>query len=188
MFLSPAQLTQGVRAGTPHTLALPATTTLAVQEIGANAFAIALPLIERVVTINEDDIAIAILRFLELEKSAVEGAATTPLAALPSGQIHDLEDKHIILPICGGNIDPDIISRIIERGLVADDRMDRFSVAINGRPGGLARLAGTINRCGAAIHDIFHDPAFNGPDVAAVQVLCVVETRDPNHIQSLLQT
>lgn len=177
-----------VKAGGP--VRLPAASTLAdglaVQEVGPQAFTIARPRIDTVLQVEEDQIALAILRFLEIEKSVVEGAAATPLAALLSGLCPELAGKRVVLPLCGGNIDPNVISRVIEKGLVADGRICRFSATISDRPGGLARFSAAISEAGAAIRDIFHDRAFSGPDVAAVQVLCIVETRDHDHIEELM--
>ena len=72
---------------------------------------------------TEGQIALAILRLVELEKSVVEGAAATPLAACMSGKLKELTGKRVVLLICGGNIDPNVLSRVIERGLVADGRL-----------------------------------------------------------------
>jgi threonine dehydratase len=111
---------------------------LAIAEVGTNAFAIARENVDQAVTVTEEQIAIAILRLIELQKTVVEGAAATPLAAVLSGKLSDLSGKRIVLLLCGGNIDPNILSRVIERGLVADGRLCRFTAVISDRPGGLA--------------------------------------------------
>jgi threonine dehydratase len=90
-----------------------------------------------------------------------------------------------VLLFCGGNIDPNVLSRVIERGLVADGRLSRFTAVISDRPGGLADLTAQIAACGASIKQVVHDRAFASPDVSAVQVLCTVETRDRNHLAEL---
>jgi threonine dehydratase len=74
---------------------------------------------------------------------------------------------------------------VIEKGLVHDGRLTRFTAVISDRPGGLAELCKVIASCGASITDIAHDRAFSGPDVSAVHVLCTVETRDREHIKAL---
>ena len=159
---------------------------LAVSIVGDNAFALARDRIDRMVTVGEDDLALAILRVLELEKGVVEGAAASPLAAFLAGELPDLAGKKTALLFCGGNIDPGILSRVIEKGLVADGRLCRFTVTISDRPGGLAELAAAIAATGASVRDITHDRAFAGPDVAAVNCLCTVETRDRDHFAELL--
>ena len=96
-----------------------------------------------------------------------------------------LAGKKVVLVVCGGNIDPGILSRVIEQGLVRDGRLTRFTVVISDRPGGLAALARVIAECGASIKDIAHDRAFSGPDIHAVNAVCTVETRDHAHIREL---
>jgi threonine dehydratase len=158
---------------------------LAIPEVGRNAFQIARPLVDDVVTVTEEEIALAILRLVELEKSVVEGAAATPLAACMSGKLKQLAGKRVVLLLCGGNIDPNVLSRVIERGLVADGRLGRFTAIISDRPGGLAELAAQIASTGASIKQVVHDRAFASPDVSAVNVLCTVETRDHQHLAEL---
>ena len=158
---------------------------LATLTVGANAFAIAQKRVDRVVRVTEDWISLAILRMVELEKSVVEGAAATPLAAMMAGQLPDLRGKKVVLVVCGGNIDPAILSRVIEKGLVNDGRMTRFTVIISDRPGGLAALSRVIAESGASFKDIAHDRAFSGPDISAVNAVCTVETRDHAHIREL---
>ncbi len=154
---------------------------LAVLQVGPNAFSLARARVDRVVTVAEDWIALAILRMVELEKTVVEGAAAAPLAALMAGKLPELRGKTVVLTTCGGNIDPAKLSRVIEHGLVADGRLCRFVVSISDRPGGLAALSGVIAETGASIKDITHDRAFSGPDVSAVRAICTVETRDRAH-------
>jgi threonine dehydratase len=158
---------------------------LAIAQVGENAFATAAPLVDRTVIVTEEQIALSILRIVELEKGVVEGAAATPLAACLSGQLDDLKGHRVVLLLCGGNIDPNILSRVMERGLVADGRLGRFTAVISDRPGGLADLAAQIAAAGASIKQVVHDRAFAGSDVSAVHVLCTVETRNHAHLAEL---
>jgi len=77
------------------------------------------------------------------------------------------------------------LSRVIERGLVADGRLSRFVAVISDRPGGLADLTTQIAASGASIKQVVHDRAFAGSDVSAVHVLCTVETRNREHLALL---
>lgn len=158
---------------------------LATLTVGPNSFSLIRNRVDRVVRVTEDQISLAILRMLEMEKIVVEGAAAAPLAAMLSGQLDELLGKRVVLVACGGNIDPAILSRVIEKGLVSDGRITRFTVAISDRPGGLAALARVIAESGASVKDIEHDRAFSGPDVHAVHARCTVETRDHEHIRLL---
>jgi threonine dehydratase len=159
---------------------------LAIAQVGENAFEVARDHTDKVVLVNEEQIALAILRVVELEKGVVEGAAATTLAACLSGQLPELVGKRVVLLLCGGNIDPNVLSRVIERGLVADGRLSRFTAVISDRPGGLADLTRRIAAVGASIKQVVHDRAFASSDVSAVNVVCTVETRNHQHLQELL--
>ena len=99
-----------------------------------------------------------------------------------SGKLQELTGKRVVLLICGGNIDPNVLSRVIERGLVADGRLGRFTAIISDPPGGLADLAAQIASTGASIKQVVHDRAFASSDVSDVNVLCAVETRNHQHL------
>ena len=182
-----ASYTAALKAKRPVTIPRRATLAdgLAVLKVGTNAFELARPRVDQVVRVSEDWIALAILRMVELEKTVVEGAAAAPLAALMAGLLPGLRGKKVVLTVCGGNIDPAILSRVIEKGLVHDSRLTRFTAVISDRPGGLAELTRVIAASGASIKDIEHDRAFSGPDVSAVNAVCTVETRDHGHIREL---
>jgi threonine dehydratase len=182
-----ASFSAALEAGKPTSIAIQPTLAdgLAIPQVGSNAFQIAKPLVDLAITVTEEQIALAILRLVELEKSVVEGAAATPLAACMSGKLKDLAGKRVVLLLCGGNIDPNVLSRVIERGLVADGRLGRFTAVISDRPGGLADLAAQIASTGASIKQVVHDRAFASPDVSAVNVLCTVETRNHQHLAEL---
>ena len=179
-----ASFSAALNAGKPTKIALQPTLAdgLSIPQVGNNAFEIAKSLVDRMVVVSEEDIAIAILRLVELEKTVVEGAAAAPLAACLSGKLNDLRGKKCVLLLCGGNIDPNVLSRVIERGLVADGRLGRFVAIISDRPGGLADLATQIASTGASIKQVVHDRAFASPDVSAVNVVCTVETRNREHL------
>jgi len=160
---------------------------LAVGKAGEIPFEIARSRIDRLVQVTEDELSTAVLRLIELEKSVVEGAGAAPLAACLGGRIAELAGRRVVLLLCGGNIDPTMLSRVIEHGLVADGRLCRFTATISDRPGGLAHLANTIASTGASVKQIEHDRAFSGSDLTSVNVLCTVETFGPAHIDELLE-
>jgi threonine dehydratase len=158
---------------------------LAVAQIGKNAFTISRDLVEKIVVVNEQQISLAILRLIELEKSVVEGAGAASLAACLCGELPEIKGKNVVLPLTGGNIDTPILGKVLERGLASDGRLYRFTATISDRPGGLAALAQIIAETGASIQEIMHDRAFAGEDITRVNVHCIVETRDQNHITEL---
>jgi threonine dehydratase len=182
-----ASFSAALRAGEPVRISTQPTLAdgLAIPQVGTNAFTIAKDHIDRCVVVSEEQIAVSILRIVEVEKTVVEGSAATPLAACLSGQLPELAGKKVVLLLCGGNIDPNVLSRVVERGLVSDGRLARFTAVISDRPGGLADLTSQIAACGASIKQVVHDRAFAGSDVSAVHVLCTVETRDHEHLREL---
>ena len=182
-----ACLSAGLAAGRPVPISLAPTLAdgLAVSQVGERPLEILRHVADRVVTVDEAAIALAVLRLIELEKSVVEGAGAAPLAAFLAGRLDELRGQRVVLVLCGGNIDLTMLDRVIEVGLVADGRLARFTVSISDRPGGLARLAEVIAATGASIKEIVHDRAFAGPDLSEVRVVCVVETTGQDHIAAL---
>ncbi|MGZ4963919.1 MAG: threonine ammonia-lyase, partial [Limisphaerales bacterium] len=103
---------------------------LAVSQVGKNAFAIARDLVDKTVIVHERHISLAILRLVEFEKSVVEGAGASPLAACLCDALPEIKGKTVVLPLTGGNIDTPILGRVLERGLVSDGRLYRFTSTI----------------------------------------------------------
>lgn len=160
---------------------------LAVGKVGKRAFALAAPQVDRVVTVDEQALSLAVLRLLELEKTVCEGAGAAALAAVmgPLGQ--ELAGRKVVLLLCGGNIDPTILHRVIDHGLAADSRLWRFTAHVSDRPGGIARLTAAIADAGASVLEIKHDRAFSGPDVFSTTVEVTVEAADRDHVTRLYQ-
>jgi len=182
-----ASFTAAVSAGRPVDAEMKPTLAdgLAVTRVGDNAFRIARELVHRTVLVREHDLALAVLRLMELEKAVVEGAGAAPLAACLAGLVPELKGQRVVLPLCGGNIDLTTLDRVLERGLAFDGRLCRFTATISDRPGGLARFAALIAEEGASVIDIVHDRAFCSDDINTVKVHCVVETRNAEHISQL---
>jgi threonine dehydratase len=182
-------MTQALAKG--GVVAVPARPTLAdglaTTRLGDNAFAILRDRVDRALTVSEELISLSILRLIELEKSVIEGAGAAPLAALLSGELPELKGKTVALLLCGGNIDPLILGRVIEIGLAADGRLARLIATISDRPGGLANLTSLIAQTGASVQQIIHDRVFSGPDVSSVRVVCDVETHDRRHLDELIK-
>ncbi len=179
-----ASFSAAMKAGRPLKIETQPTLAdgLAIPQVGGNAFSTAASLVDKTIVVSEELIAVAILRIVELEKTVVEGGGAAPLAGCLSGQLEELAGKRVVLLFSGGNIDPNILSRVIERGLVADGRLARFRAMISDRPGGLAYLTRQIAAAGASIKQVVHDRAFAGSDVSAVEVLCTIETRNHQHL------
>jgi threonine dehydratase len=135
--------------------------------------------------VSEEEIANAILVLLEVEKTVVEGAGATPLAALLNRRL-DLAGATVALVLSGGNIDVTMLSRIIERGLVKDGRLVRLDVLVLDRPGALARLSQVIAEARANIVHIAHDRAFaRTVAIGETEVELTLETTGRDHIEAL---
>jgi threonine dehydratase len=182
-----ASFTAAIKAGGPVQVDAKPTLAdgLAVPKVGAHAFEAARALVDKVLLVNEYDLALAILRLVELEKAVVEGAGAAGLAACLAGMVPHLKGKKVVLPLCGGNIDTSTLGRILERGLAHDGRLCRMTVTISDRPGGLARFASILAEEGASIIEIDHDRAFASDDITLVVVHCVIETRNQAHTADL---
>ncbi|XP_066991883.2 L-threonine ammonia-lyase-like [Anabrus simplex] len=154
---------------------------LAVPVVGYNSFATASSLVDKMVVVKEEWIAIAILRLVEMEKCVVEGAGATALAALLSGHLDDFKGKKIVLVCSGGNIDTTILGRCLERGLAADGRLIKFAVTVSDRPGGMSDLCHLLSSLGVSIKDMIHERNWIKSDIFSVELTCVGETRDLEH-------
>jgi threonine dehydratase len=157
---------------------------IAVRSVGETPFALVKRYVDEVVTVSEGEIANAVLLLLEIEKTVAEGAAAVPLAALINKKI-GLAPANIGVIISGGNIDMNLISRIIEKGLIQDGRLSRFSVVIPDKPGALARLAQRIAELGANILQIGQTRGFGQVAINETEVELILETTGPDHIERL---
>ena len=186
---SAGSLSASLAAGRPVQVPLRPTLAdgLAVGKVGEVSFPLAAPLVDRVVTVDEKALALAVLRLSELEKTVVEGAAAAALAATFGDELADLRGKRVVLLLCGGNIDMSTLGRVIDHGLAVDGRLWRFRTRIVDRPGGIARLTATIAAAGASVLEIVHDRTFSGADVFSVTVDVTVQTADQAQVDSLRQ-
>jgi threonine dehydratase len=158
---------------------------IAVSKVGDIPFAIAHRYVDDVVTVDEEEIASAVLTLLEVEKTVVEGAGASALAAVINRHL-PIAGKKVGLILTGGNIDVTMLSRIIERGLVKDGRMVRFEAQIVDAPGALAAMAGLLGKLGANILQITHERAFAHGPLGMTQVEVTLETRGHEHIKEIV--
>ena len=170
-------------------LSLPPASTLAdgiaVKRPGKITLQMVSKHVDELVTVGEEEIANAILLILEREKTVAEGAAAATLAALYNGHIEDTAGKNVCLVLCGGNIDVNVLSRVIERGLAKDGRMWRVVVRIQDRPGALARLLDLLARQGANVIEVHHQRTFADASLGEVVVDLSLETRGLDHISAI---
>ncbi|MBM4297602.1 MAG: threonine ammonia-lyase [Deltaproteobacteria bacterium] len=157
---------------------------IAVRRVGETPFALVKEFVDEIVTVNEGEIANAVLLLLEIEKTVAEGAAAVPLAALVNKKIA-LSGKNVGLIVSGGNIDMNLIARIIEKGLIQDGRLSRLVIVLTDRPGSLARLTRHIAELGANILQVNQSRGFGKMAIGESEVELTLETTGPEHIQRL---
>jgi threonine dehydratase len=176
-----------VAEGKPVTL--PAAASIAdgitVRRAGDRTLPLVQKYVDEIVTVDEEEIANAVLLLLEREKTVAEGAGATTIAALINRKI-EMSGKKIVVLVSGGNMDVTLLSRIIERGLVKDGRLVRLRVHLPDYPGALHRLTGILAHHRANIVETSYDRAYFGVNLGDTAIDITMETRGPDQIAELL--
>lgn len=155
---------------------------IAVREVSSENLRIVNALVDEVVTVSSDEVANAIMLMLEIEKLVVEGAAATPLAALINNRLPQLAGKTVVSIVSGGNIDVNLLSRIIDQGLAFDGRVARLETVVEDRPGNLEGLLTVFRQAGANILEVNHHRLSPRAPIGQVGVSITIETRDKAHL------
>jgi threonine dehydratase len=176
-----------VAEGKPVTLAPAATIAdgIAVRRAGDRTLPLVQKYVDEIVTVDEEEIANAVLLLLEREKTLAEGAGAAAIAALINHKVQ-LTGRKIAALICGGNMDVSLLSRIIERGLVKDGRLVRLRVHLPDYPGALHKVTGILAERRANIVETSYDRAYYGVNLGDTAIDITMETRGPDHIADLL--
>ncbi len=162
---------------------------VAVRKVGRITHANVSRYVDEIVTVDEEEIANAILVCLEEEKFVVEGAGAAPIAALLAGKIDNIAGRRVCSIISGGNIDVNVVSRIIERGLVAAGRLFRLDLQIEDTPGSLADVLALLADERANVLQVFHNRTFmEASPFGATNVELTLETRGADHIEQIRTT
>jgi threonine dehydratase len=154
---------------------------IAVRRVGQLTRQIVKKLVDEIVLVDEEEIAEAILLLLERERTVAEGAGAVGLAALLHRDL-GLAGKRVVVVISGGNIDVNLVSRVIQRGLVKSGRLCRFYVTAPDVAGTLHGITGAVAAARANIVSIEHDRAFSGLELGQTRVELVIETNGVEHI------
>lgn len=176
-----------VAAGKPVTLESAKTIAdgIAVRRAGDCTLPLVQKYVDDIVTVEEEEIANAILLLLEREKTLAEGAGAAAIAAVLNHKI-ELHNKRVAVLVCGGNIDVTLLARIIERGLVKDGRLVRLRVHLPDYPGALHSVTGILADHRANIVETSYDRAYHGVNLGDTAIDITMETRGPEHITELL--
>jgi threonine dehydratase len=158
---------------------------ISVREPGHLLLARARELIDDVVLVDEGDIEQAIVMFLEIEKTVVEGAGAAGLAALLTHR-ERFARRSVGLVLTGGNIDPLTLAFIMERGLVRSGRLVRLTVELRDLPGSLAQVTGCLASLGANIEEVHHQRTFTQLPLQTAEVEFVIQTRNHEHVREIV--
>jgi threonine dehydratase len=157
---------------------------IAIRRVGEVTFPMIQQGVDEMVTVNEDEIASAILTLMERKRVIAEGAGAAPLAALLSERLK-IRSKKVVLIISGGNIDVHLLDRIIEKGLAQTGRLLRLAILLRDIPGALAKLTRLIAEHRANILHIIHERAAKDIPIGFSKVILVLETRGTDHIREI---
>jgi threonine dehydratase len=159
---------------------------IAVKRPGELTFRHTQRYVDEIVTVSEEEIASAILYLLEREKTVVEGAGAVTVAALLNHKVRGLEGRRVVAVVSGGNIDVNVVARVIERGLVRDGRLVRIVVALQDKPGQLAKVSAVIATHRANVIEVHHSRAFSHR-FGDTTLQLTLETRGPDHVEDILR-
>lgn len=160
---------------------------IAVKTPGDITYDIVKNYVDGIVTVSDDEIALAILTLLEKQKLIAEGAGAVPVAAVMSGKIPDVENKNVCCVVSGGNIDVTILSRVIERGLKMEGRTANITIALSDKPGQLSEVSSIVAQMGANVTSVNYDSTDLDMNITDCYLRIGVETRDNDHIVAIKQ-
>lgn len=159
---------------------------IAVKKAGQQTMPIIRDLVDELVLVEEEEIALAIVALLEKRKLLVEGAGAVTLAALLNNKVAQVRGKTVCL-LSGGNIDVRTLALVVERGLLAAGRYLKLRIELLDTPGALAKLATDLAFVRANIHDITHDRRTQGVVMGKTAVQLLLETRGQEHTREIIR-
>ena len=157
---------------------------IAVKTPGETTFQMVEKYVDDIVTVSEDETAAAILALIEKQKLIAEGAGAVSVAAAMFGKL-PLEGKKAVCLISGGNIDVNILNRVITRGLVMGGRNVNLMIALEDKPGQLQGVSEIISRCGGNVVSVHHDRADTSMAITSCFLKLGLETRDQAQIEEI---
>ena len=158
---------------------------IAVKTPGNLTYELCKEYVDGIVTVTDDEIALAILTLLEQQKLIAEGAGAVPVAAVMNGKIPDMDGKNVCCLVSGGNIDVTILSRVIARGLKMGGRTADIVIALSDKPGQLAGVSRIISEQGANVVSVNYDSTDLDMNITDCYLKIGVETRNFEHIVSV---
>ena len=160
---------------------------IAVKHPGDLTFALTQQYVDDVVTVSEDEIAAAILTLMEKQKLVAEGAGAVSVAAALFNKV-PIQGKKTVCILSGGNIDVNILSRVITRGLVTSGRMAALQIALEDKPGQLVGVSEIISRCGGNVISVHHERSDANMPISSCYLKVGMETRSFEQIHEIENT
>ncbi|KAL1263732.1 hypothetical protein QQF64_006471 [Cirrhinus molitorella] len=158
------------------------------HSLGTHTFQLAKKLVDKVISVREADALVAMLRFQEYERSTVDTEGAMGLAAILAGQLPELKGKRVAVVVSSANMELDLVLQCVERALVLDDRVSRFTVQLADWPGDMAKLLDLLAREDVRLLDVCHRRYSDKAELFKAQVECVVEMRDKSQNSQLRRT
>jgi len=154
---------------------------IAVRDTSAVTLKLSLESVDKIISVDDEEIASAILFLLEKQKLVVEGAGSVGVAALLHGKLSHLKGKKIALVLSGGNMDVTLLSVIIEKGLLKSGRKMKVTVTLVDKPGSLMRFTELLEELNANIVHIAYDRTSVSLDYGDANVTVHMETKGEAH-------
>ncbi|MFD1513088.1 threonine ammonia-lyase [Halomarina rubra] len=173
-----------------HPVAVDAVDTIAdgiaVREVGSHTFEVIEERVDEVVTVSDREIAMAITNLLERSKLLAEGAGAAALAATLEGKFETTEGEVVVPLVCGGNIDPNVLTTVLMSGLIESGRYLRLRTVLKDQPGTLTELTRIVADQRANIYGIQHDRTARDIGMGSAEVEIDLETRGHEHVARLV--
>lgn len=157
---------------------------IAVKTPGDLTFQLVSQYVDEVVTVNDDEVAAAILALMETQKLVAEGAGAVSVAAAMFHKL-PIEGKKVVCLVSGGNIDVNILSRVITRGLLISGRNVTFSIGLVDKPGQLEQVSHIISQCGGNVVNVHYDHSDTNTAINSCILTLSLETRDFAQIEEI---
>ena len=182
-----ASMKRSIEAGDKLTLSTANTFAdgIAVKHPGDLTFDLVGKYVDGIVTVTEDEIAAAVLFLIEQRKLVCEGAGAVSVAAMIYDKIPELHGKKVCCLLSGGNIDVNILSRVIYRGLLASGRRAGIRLTLPDKPGQLASVSSIISKCGGNVINVNYGPSGMDTALATCVLSLELETRDFEQIGAI---
>jgi len=158
---------------------------IAVKRAGVLTYELTKQYVDEILTVSDDEIAAAILMLMEKQKMVAEGAGAVSVAAAMFNKL-PIKNKNVVCVVSGGNIDVNILARVITRGLLMSGRKTSLTIALVDKPGQLLGVSDIISKCGGNVVAVDYDNGDPDMDINSCFLKITMETKNHEHIQSII--